>query len=286
GVAPRFDVVRVGAGGSAVIAGRAAPGAEVALLLDGHQEIGRVRADRRGEWVIMPTPIAPGAWELSLVARLGAEETAGTDAVVVMVPEPVRQAPAATATAPAAPSTALAVLLPQAAPPRLLQAPAAGEATAPAVAIGSVEQEPGGALSIAGSAPPGAALRVHLGGRVVGDATADAEGRWRIAVQPGAGRGMVRVEQLGPGGRVVARAEVPFSPPSAPDATPGARRVVVERGTNLWRIARASYGGGPRYVVIYEANRAQIRDPDRIFPGQVLALPEDQATPASSSESR
>ena len=84
--APSFDVVRVGAGGSAVIAGRAAPGAEVVLLLDGGREIGRTRADRRGEWVILPAPIAPGAWELSLRARLGEVETAAADSVVVMVP--------------------------------------------------------------------------------------------------------------------------------------------------------------------------------------------------------
>jgi hypothetical protein len=41
---PRFDVVRVGARGTAVVAGRARPGAEVVLVLDGAQEIGRMRA--------------------------------------------------------------------------------------------------------------------------------------------------------------------------------------------------------------------------------------------------
>jgi hypothetical protein len=43
---PRFDVVRIGARGVAVIAGRAAPGAEVVLLEDG-REVGRARADGR-----------------------------------------------------------------------------------------------------------------------------------------------------------------------------------------------------------------------------------------------
>ena len=47
-----------------------------------------------------------------------------------------------------------------------------------------------------------------------------------------------------------------------------------------------SYGQGLRYTTIYQANRDQIRDPDRIFPGQVFALPAaditDQAPPASS----
>src|SRR5690242_2225178 len=56
---PRFDVVRVGARGVAVIAGRAAPGAEVVLMEDG-RELGRARADARGEWVILPSdPLRP-----------------------------------------------------------------------------------------------------------------------------------------------------------------------------------------------------------------------------------
>jgi nucleoid-associated protein YgaU len=37
-----------------------------------------------------------------------------------------------------------------------------------------------------------------------------------------------------------------------------------------------------RFTLIYEANRAQIRDPNLIFPGQVFSLP----TPAASSLSR
>ncbi|HJN60936.1 MAG TPA: LysM peptidoglycan-binding domain-containing protein, partial [Alphaproteobacteria bacterium] len=49
--------------------------------------------------------------------------------------------------------------------------------------------------------------------------------------------------------------------------------VVVQPGNSLWRIARRAYGGGVYYTEIYGANRAQILDPDMIFPGQILALP-------------
>jgi nucleoid-associated protein YgaU len=49
--------------------------------------------------------------------------------------------------------------------------------------------------------------------------------------------------------------------------------VVIEPGNSLWRIARRTYGTGFRYTVIYEANKAQIRDADLIYPGQVFKLP-------------
>lgn len=51
---------------------------------------------------------------------------------------------------------------------------------------------------------------------------------------------------------------------------------VVVRGDNLWRISRTTYGHGIRYTVIYSANRAQIRDPDLIYPGQIFVLPKAQ----------
>jgi nucleoid-associated protein YgaU len=49
--------------------------------------------------------------------------------------------------------------------------------------------------------------------------------------------------------------------------------VVVSRGDSLWRISRLSYGAGTRYVVVYKANRDQIGDPNRIYPGQIFVLP-------------
>jgi nucleoid-associated protein YgaU len=51
----------------------------------------------------------------------------------------------------------------------------------------------------------------------------------------------------------------------------------VSRGDNLWRISRRIYGEGTRYTVIYDANQGQIRNPDRIYPGQIFVLPAEQA---------
>lgn len=52
------------------------------------------------------------------------------------------------------------------------------------------------------------------------------------------------------------------------------RTATVSRGDSLWRISRRLYGQGVRYTVIYAANQDQIRDPDRIYPGQVFVLPQ------------
>lgn len=49
---------------------------------------------------------------------------------------------------------------------------------------------------------------------------------------------------------------------------------VVEEGDTLWAIATAAYGDGNRYPEIFEANKPMLDDPDKIFPGQVLRIPQ------------
>ncbi|MBZ9852639.1 LysM peptidoglycan-binding domain-containing protein [Mesorhizobium sp. CA13] len=49
--------------------------------------------------------------------------------------------------------------------------------------------------------------------------------------------------------------------------------VIIRRHDTLWRISRRVYGYGMRYSTIYLANQDQIRNPDRIWPGQVFKVP-------------
>jgi nucleoid-associated protein YgaU len=70
-------------------------------------------------------------------------------------------------------------------------------------------------------------------------------------------------------------AAAPLSDGGSPPALilPRTATTVVSRGDSLWRISRNTYGAGIRYAVVYKANQNQIRNPDRIYPGQVFVLP-------------
>ena len=48
----------------------------------------------------------------------------------------------------------------------------------------------------------------------------------------------------------------------------------VAKGDTLWKIAQKHYGNGSRYTAIFEANKPMLSDPDKIYPGQVLRIPE------------
>jgi nucleoid-associated protein YgaU len=53
----------------------------------------------------------------------------------------------------------------------------------------------------------------------------------------------------------------------------GGRSYTVKSGDTLSRIAKEFYGDAQAYHRIFDANRDQLSDPDKINPGQVLKIP-------------
>lgn len=270
---PSFDVVRVSPQGDTVIAGRAAPNAEVELRI-GNDVIGTARADKRGEWVLVPQkPIPPGTHELRVVTRLPDGRTVVGGSVVVIVPERGKDIAGQPSDKPAG---SLAVALPaqKGDVPVVLQTP--GGMNAGTLSLNAIDYGTQGTdLTMSGRAPPGAEVRVYIDNGLIGTTTADDKGVWRLRPDTDVPAGLhkLRVDQTGAGGKVVARVELPFSRASPLRDFAGDAVVFVQPGNSLWRLARSRFGEGLRFTEIYEANRDQIRNPDLIYPGQVFVLP-------------
>lgn len=47
----------------------------------------------------------------------------------------------------------------------------------------------------------------------------------------------------------------------------------VKKGDCLWNISKRFYGKGSLYTKIYNANKDKIKNPNKIYPGQVLVIP-------------
>jgi len=271
---PSFDIVKVGPNGSAVIAGRAEPDSKVTVK-DGDRVIGEVTADARGEWVLVPEkPIPPGDRLLSLEAsnpRGGASVTSN-ETVALSIPPSGTDGKG---------ETALAVVLPRdgGGPARVLQRPDSGASAAAAGKFGTlsmdtVEYDAQGRVALSGRAAPNATLQIYLGNEPLATATADSAGRWTAKSAKSVGNLPLelRVDQLAEDGRVAQRLAFPLAQPAASQLGPG-QDYIVQPGNSLWQIARRTYGAGTRYLIIYSANLAQIKDPERIYPGQVFKLP-------------
>lgn len=274
--APSFDVVRVEPGGEAVMAGRAEPGATVSILDDG-AVIGTAEADARGQWVFLPdAPLEAGDRTLSLVARAGGgtdddRARASENVIVLSLPERNDMSPVIALEAPRQGGAST----------RLLQGPTAPSASGQ-LDVSRVDYAAGGALSLSGSARPGATVQLYLDNTPVARVQADAGGTWTARPDPGALEEKLytlRVDQMAEEGGVDRRVELPFrhTDLTVRRGESGKPLVVIQPGNSLWRVARAFYGRGIDYTIIYQANTDRIRDPDLIYPGQVFTLPDAEA---------
>ena len=298
---PEFDIVRIEPTGEAVIAGRAAPGATVELLRNGELH-DRIVTDQSGQFAMIPRPLPPGNYDLTLrVKQPDGKDIASRQSVAVALEPAAREQPIVALIAPDKPVKVLS------------QEPAPAPGAERAIVVEAVETEPGGKLRVSGHARPGAAVRLYLNDSFVTAVTSDDNGRLSVAIDAGvaAGNYRIRLDEVEPAsGTVRARAEVPFNVPSTlttasvpaqpkpPEAAvakpqvaaaettapsdkgspsavvvPKITTATVSRGDSLWRISQRAFGAGQRYAVIYRANKEQIRNPNRIYPGQIFVLP-------------
>jgi nucleoid-associated protein YgaU len=303
---PAFDIVNVDPSGEAVIAGRAAPNEKVELR-DAGKTVAEATADASGQFVIIPPALAPGDHSLSLAANTDKGQPAVSSPVAVSVPAqqvktgvaagPPEAKPTIVAAVPANPNAE-----PSALGMRTLATPA--PVSGARVAIQSVEADAPDGLRAKGSAPPNTTLRLYLNQADVAEAKTQSDGRWSLTIKSGMSPGgyVIQADEINPSGAtVVASANTPFDYPDAPaapalqaagapasaepssapsPADPVIQSVQTKRvatGHTLWALSKSYYGDPTRYPAIVEANRAQIHNPNVIYPGQVFVVPKSDS---------
>lgn len=95
--------------------------------------------------------------------------------------------------------------------------------------------------------------------------------RWREIAELNDGRRMAEGERFAEAHTIQPGWTLLIPEPDLPKQ--GGQVANVERGDTLWEIADRAYGDGETWPRIYQSNRAQIVDPDLIYPGQELRVP-------------
>jgi nucleoid-associated protein YgaU len=219
---PQFDTVRVEPTGDAVVAGHGAPGAQVALLANG-KPIANEASDGAGNFVIVPTPLPPGNYNLTLrTERPGKPVEVSAQVVTVSVPAKGQKNLVVAVAEPGKPTR---VLADTAAPAKPVAPPATGMQP-PSVSFKTAEVDKDGFYASGMATPPGEHLRLYLNGTRIADLTAAADDHWSLTVKRGLAPGhyTLRADALDQAEKVAARAEVGFDVPvltaSAAPATP------------------------------------------------------------------
>ena len=66
---------------------------------------------------------------------------------------------------------------------------------------------------------------------------------------------------------------VVLQPPVVTPPPPEKQFYTVKKGDYLSKIAKQVYGNANKYNIIFEANKPMLKDPNLIYPGQVLVIP-------------
>lgn len=244
---PRFDTVRVTPDGGATVAGRAEPGAEVAVLVDA-ETVAVTTANAQGSFATLFT-LPPSTAPRLLTLRMrtpGGEELASSDQVVLAAVAPavaaappaaelVAEAAAGTAPSSGAPAEVVAEASAEAADEapaentaeipaetpaailltaegvRVLQPGTQDPASPPRVTIDAISYTPEGEVRFAGRGLPGAVVRLYLDDAALADLPVAADGGWGDMV-PGIAPGLyaLRADMIDGTGAVLARFATPF----------------------------------------------------------------------------
>jgi hypothetical protein len=251
---PRFDIVRIERDGQIVVAGRYMPNKSVSILLN-KKIIPTEQSDNRGEFVFVTSkPLAPGNYVLRLNA-VDQDISSENDVFLSISPRGAENS--------------ISLLMTNGGS-KLLQAPKLADGDLVVQKIDYLEND---RIMVQGRALPRLRVTLTLDGMELGFA--------RVSDHKNFGLG-APVEKLEPGreyklavklhdgeGNVVAVVEHKFA---MPKMTPGDETYyTVRRDDALWIIARNFLGRGTLYTLIVEKNN--IKNPDLIFPKQVLQIP-------------
>ena len=277
-----FDLARVNQDGQIMLGGYAPPLSRLLLLMNG-EVLGAMVTDDRGEWLFLSQkPFATGQYTLSLEAEIEvrAEENEvvyGIETLWVAIPEAnflneSRQP--------------LMVVLPNdsGVASRILSRRFSGDKTATGAdfIVDTLDYGENGHLSITGRLRgEEVEMLVYRNNKLIARKSYRGKGAvpvdWQISTRLDPSHtslsGQVLRIDLVSNAKVVQRKALPI------DWTPLVREgedeyFVVRSGASLWHIARRIFGTGTLHTFLYEANKAQIENPDLIRPGQILFIPQ------------
>ena len=253
---PTFDIVRIDKNGQIVIAGRAGAESNISIMVN-NAVVATERTNKNGEFVYAPThALKSGNYTVALIDADTNKKS--VDTVFVYVPENY--------------ANAVSVLMNENGS-KVLQSPksVSGDLT-----VSKIDYLDTGRLVVTGRALPRLRVSVTLNNRYLGFARVSDYKNYGLGVNVGELKTGVKytliVRLHDASGTTIAAKKHDFVLPELPDCTD--TYYTVRRGDTLWFVARTFLGRGMLFSLLADSN--DIKNPDLIYPHQVLQIPDQR----------
>ncbi len=294
---PSFDLVRIPAEGLTTVAGRAAPGSLVRIVVDG-ETVAETEATVMGEFVLLfDLSSDPAPREMRIETEQNGEVRTSAQTVLISAvdpsltsPEPEEGTDGAAPSEGGAPMQAQATggsvardILDGAKPaPTVLMADENGvrvlqqEGTsATELRIDAVSYDPEGRVFVSGRAAQETQLMFYLDDALVAETTSEVSGQWRQELEDvAAGLYTLRVDQVGDEAQVLNRAEIPFQREEVADLV-----ALAQGGDGISETG----GGGPKAIADTPSADPDAENTASTDADEMVA--EDMSSEASDTES-
>ena len=251
-----FDVVRINKNGDVIIAGKTLPDTEL-YLFDGNDKLATLNSDSHGDWMWMSEdPLKPGIKRFNLKLSKNKENFSSQNNVIILVEKNKPKFPKIIKFS-SNDNTGINILT--------------SEKKLNGLGLDTIEYYEDKKLKISGRATPNSKIELFLSDIVYEETFADIDGVWKIELN--------EIEFLKYELKIethINNEKIAIKTSILEDFKSSLlieKKIVVEDGNSLWRIAKRTLGGGIYYSEIYKNNIKKINNPDLIFPGQVFNIP-------------
>ena len=251
-----FDIVKLDPNGDVIIAGKTLPDTEL-YLFDGNDKLATLNSDSHGDWMWMSEdPLKPGIKRFNLKLSKNKENFSSQNNVIILVEKNKPKFPKIIKFS-SNDNAGINILT--------------SEKKLNGLGLDTIEYYEDKKLKISGRATPNSKIELFLSDIVYEETFADLDGVWKIELN--------EIEFLKYELKIethINNEKIAIKTSILEDFKSSLlieKKIVVEDGNSLWRIAKRTLGGGIYYSEIYKNNIKKINNPDLIFPGQVFNIP-------------
>ena len=254
----KFDIVRINPNGDVIIAGKTSPNIKVHIF-DGNDELASVLSDLNGEWVWMsPKPVKKGIKRFNLKSFKDGKEFTSFQNVILLKENNSNSIPRI-------------IKFTKNSGTEILN----NNEEVLGLSLDLVEFHSDKKIKLSGRTIPNTKVDIIISDSVKTNSVSDKLGHWSLELN-NLGFSDYKIELTTNIENQLIKLKTHIFQNKIQPEIFLERKIVVQNGNSLWRIARKTLGGGMFYSEIYKNNLKIIKNPNLIYPGQVFNIPKIQ----------